>query len=199
MTYAIRIHVAGGPEVLQWEEVDVGDPGPGQIRIRHTAVGLNFVDTYQRSGLYAMPMPFIPGSEAAGTVTAVGSGVTDLKPGDRVAYPSLLGSYSEERLAPADRVVKIPDAIDDRTAAAMMLQGMTVKYLIRDIYRVGPDDTILIHAAAGGIGLILCQWGGIARGISDRHSLDRRGKRRWLGSTAATTRSSYRVRISSSV
>jgi len=121
-------------------------------------VGLNFIDVYHRTGLYPLPLPFVPGMEAAGTVDAVGTGVTDVKPGDRVAYASVIGAYAEARLIAADRVVKLPDTIEDRTAAAMMLQGMTARYLIRDIYKVGPGDTILIHAAAGGVGLIVCQW-----------------------------------------
>jgi NADPH2:quinone reductase len=158
MTHAIRIHKTGGPEVLQWEEVELGEPGPGAIRLRHTAVGLNFIDVYHRTGLYPVPLPFIPGMEGAGTVESVGPGVTDLKPGDRVAYAGALGGYTEARLIPADRVVKLPAGIADETAAAMMLQGMTVQYLIRRVYPVKAGDTILIHAAAGGVGLILCQW-----------------------------------------
>ena len=158
MTHAIRIHQTGGPEVLQWEEVEVGAPGPGQVRLKHTAVGLNFIDVYQRTGLYPLPLPFVPGMEAAGTVDVVGAGVTNLIPGDRVAYAMAIGAYAEARLIPADKVVKLPDTIDDRTAAAMMLQGMTARYLIRDIYKVKRGDTILIHAAAGGVGLIVCQW-----------------------------------------
>ena len=158
MTHAIRIHKPGGPEVLQWEEVDVGEPGPGAIRLRTAAVGLNFIDVYHRTGLYPVPLPFTPGMEGAGTVEAVGPGVTDLKPGDRVAYAGALGGYAEARLIPADRVVKLPAGIADETAAAMMLQGMTVQYLIRRVYPVKAGDTILIHAAAGGVGLILCQW-----------------------------------------
>lgn len=158
MTHAIRIHQTGGPEALQWDEVEVAAPGPGQVRLKQTAVGLNFIDVYHRTGLYPLALPFVPGVEAAGTVDAVGDGVADLKPGDRVAYAMVVGAYAETRLIAADRVVKLPDAIDDRTAAAMMLQGMTARYLIRDIYKVGPGDTILIHAAAGGVGLIVCQW-----------------------------------------
>jgi NADPH2:quinone reductase len=158
MTHAIRVHKTGGPEVLQWDEVEVGAPGPGQIRIKHTAVGLNFIDVYHRTGLYPMPLPFTPGMEGAGIVEAVGSGVTDLKPGDRVAYAGPIGGYAEARLIQADRVVKLPSTIADQTAAAMMLQGMTVRYLIRKVYAVKAGDTILIHAAAGGVGLILCQW-----------------------------------------
>jgi NADPH:quinone reductase len=159
MTHAIRFHKPGGPEVLLWEEVSVGKPGPGEARIRHTAVGLNFVDIYNRSGLYPAPLPSGLGSEGAGVVEEVGSGVSDLKPGDRVAYGSSpLGAYSEARLIPADRLLKLPDSIDDKTAAAMMLKGLTVQYLIRQTYRVKSGDTILLHAAAGGVGLILSQW-----------------------------------------
>lgn len=158
MSHTIRIHQNGGPDVLQWEAIEVGAPGPGQVRLKHTAVGLNFIDVYHRTGLYPLPLPFVPGMEGAGTVDAVGSGVTHLKPGDRVAYASVIGAYAEERLIDADRLVKLPDSIDDRTGAAMMLQGMTARYLIRDIYKVEPGDTILIHAAAGGVGLIVCQW-----------------------------------------
>ncbi|MGA9666454.1 MAG: quinone oxidoreductase [Gallionella sp.] len=158
MPSAIRVHQTGGPEVLQWEAIEVGAPGPGQVRLKQTAVGLNYIDVYHRTGLYPLPLPFIPGSEGAGVVESVGAGVTDLKPGDRVAYGSALGGYAESRLVAADRLVRLPDYIDDRTAAAMMLQGMTARYLIRDIYKVGPGDTILIHAAAGGVGLIVCQW-----------------------------------------
>ncbi len=158
MPHAIRIKQTGGPDVMQWEETDVGEPGPGQVRLRQTAVGLNFIDVYHRTGLYPLPMPFVPGMEAAGIVDLVGIGVTNIQPGDRVAYASVIGAYAEARLIAADRVVKLPDTIDDRTAAAMMLQGMTARYLIRDIYKVGPGDTILIHAAAGGVGLIVCQW-----------------------------------------
>ena len=157
-THGIRLHQHGGPEVLQWEEYDLPPVGPGQALLRHTAVGLNFIDVYQRTGLYAQTMPFIPGSEAAGVVEQVGEGVTAVAVGDRVAYAGSPGAYAERRLIAADRLVKLPDAIDDKTAAAMMLQGMTVQYLIRRTYRVQPGDTILIHAAAGGIGLILCQW-----------------------------------------
>ncbi|MEA2756119.1 MAG: NADPH:quinone reductase [Aliidongia sp.] len=158
MTHAIRVHKPGGPEVLQWEEISLGNPGQGEIRLRHTAVGLNFIDVYHRTGLYPTPLPFIPGMEGAGTVEAVGEGVTDLRPGDRVAYAGVIGGYAEARLIAADRVVKLPETIGDEVAAAMMLQGMTVQYLIRKVYPVKAGDTILIHAAAGGVGLILCQW-----------------------------------------
>jgi NADPH2:quinone reductase len=160
MVHAIRFHKTGGPEVLAWEEVNVGKPGPGEARIRHTAVGLNFVDIYNRSGLYPpASLPSGLGSEGAGVVEEVGSGVTDLKPGDRVAYGSSpLGAYSEMRLIPAASLLKLPDGVDDKTAAAMMLKGLTAQYLIRQTYRVKAGDTILLHAAAGGVGLILSQW-----------------------------------------
>ncbi len=143
---------------MQWEEIEVGEPGPGEIRLKQIAVGLNFVDVYHRTGAYPLPLPFVPGMDAAGMVESVGKGVTRIKPGDRVAYPMAMGAYAETRLIAADRVVKLPDAITDQTAAAMMLRGMTARYLIRDIYKVGPGDMILIHAAAGGVGLIVCQW-----------------------------------------
>ncbi len=160
MVKAIRIHETGGPEVLRWEDVEVGAPGPGEILIRHTAVGLNYIDTYHRSGLYPVPdLPATIGMEAAGVVEEVGEGVSDVRPGDRVAYASPpLGAYAEKRLMPADRVVVLPGDIDDRRAAAMMLQGMTVQYLIRRTHRVQPGETVLFHAAAGGVGLIACQW-----------------------------------------
>jgi len=159
MTHAIRFHTTGGPEALVWEEVDVGSPGAGEVRIRHTAVGLNFIDIYYRSGLYATTLPSGLGSEAAGVVEEVGAGVSDLKVGDRVAYgASPLGAYCEARLIRADQLLKLPDTIDDRTAAAMMLKGLTAQYLIRQTYRVKAGDTILLHAAAGGVGTILSQW-----------------------------------------
>ena len=157
--HAIRFHRHGGPEVLSWEEIALDDPGPGEVRIRHTAVGVNFVDTYHRTGLYPTPLPSGLGGEGAGVVEAVGTGVTDLMPGDRVAYGTApLGSYAEARLIPADRLIKLPPSIDDRTAAAMMLKGLTVQYLIRQTFRVQKGDTLLLHAAAGGIGSILSQW-----------------------------------------
>ncbi len=157
-THGIRLHRHGGPEVLTWEAFDVPPPGPGQALLRQTAIGLNFIDIYQRTGLYPQTMPFIPGSEGAGVVEAVGEGVSVVAPGDRVAYAGAVGAYAERRLIAADRLIKLPPGIDDQTAAAMMLQGMTVQYLIRTTYRVAAGDVILIHAAAGGIGLILCQW-----------------------------------------
>jgi len=159
MVKAIRIHEHGGPDKLKWEEVEVGAPGSGQLRIKHHAIGLNYIDTYQRSGLYKLPsLPATLGMEGAGEVTAVGEGVTGFKVGDRVAYANPMGSYSEERIAPAERMVKLPDQIPYETAAAMMLQGMTVRYLLRQTYKVGPGTTLLFHAAAGGVGLIACQW-----------------------------------------
>jgi NADPH2:quinone reductase len=158
MPHAIRVHEHGGPEKLRWEEVQVGAPGEGQVLVRNTAVGLNFVDTYQRSGLYPMTLPFTPGSEGAGVVEAVGPKVKDLKVGDRVAYSGPVGAYAEVLLRPAARLVKIPAGIDERTAAAMMLKGLTAQYLLRRTYRVKKGDTILMHAAAGGVGQILCQW-----------------------------------------
>lgn len=160
MVQAIRVHETGGPDVMRWEQVDVGEPGPGEVRIRHTAIGLNFIDTYFRSGLYPSPagLPFSPGNEGAGIVQSVGDGVAHLNPGDRVAYAGPLGAYAQERVVPADNLVVIPDGIDDKTAAAMMLKGMTAQYLLRQTFAVGPDTTLLFHAAAGGVGLIAGQW-----------------------------------------
>jgi NADPH2:quinone reductase len=160
MTHAIRFHQTGGPEVLVWEDVEVGKPGPGEARIRHTAVGLNFIDIYLRSGLYPAQLPSGLGGEGAGVVLEVGPGVADLKPGDRVAYGNAPpGAYAEERIIPSGVLIKLPDGIDDKTAAAMMLKGLTAQYLLRQTYRVKEGDTILVQAAAGGVGLILCQWG----------------------------------------
>ncbi len=159
MAHAIRIHACGGPEVLQWEEVAVGDPGAGEVRLRQRAVGLNYIDTYHRSGLYKLAsLPAVIGMEGAGVVEAVGAGVRDLKVGDRVAYAGVLGGYADERLIAADRLVKLPDGIDDASAAAMMLQGMTVRYLLRETYPCTSETVLLFHAAAGGVGLIACQW-----------------------------------------
>ena len=159
MTKAVRIHKPGPPSVMKWEDVEVGKPKKGEVRLRHTAVGLNFIDVYHRFGLYTLPLPLTLGMEAAGVVEAIGRGETGLKVGDRVAYASgPLGSYSEQRLMPAARVIKLPRAISDMEGAAMMLQGLTAWYLLREVYRVKPGDTILIHAAAGGVGLIVCQW-----------------------------------------
>jgi NADPH2:quinone reductase len=158
MVHAIRIHQQGGPEAMKWESVEVAAPGPGQVRLKQHAVGVNFVDVYQRSGLYKMPTPFVAGSEGAGEIVAVGPGVTDFKVGDRGAYAGAMGGYAEESVMPADRLVKLPDSIDYKTGAAMMLQGMTVRYLLRETYKVSKGTTMLLHAAAGGIGLIACQW-----------------------------------------
>lgn len=157
--HAIRLHDYGGPEVLRYEEVAVPPPGPGEVRIANRAVGLNFIDVYQRSGVYkAASLPLVLGGEGAGVVESVGEGVAGLAPGDRVAYVLGDGAYAQVRLAPAARLVKIPESIDDKTAAAMMLKGMTVQYLLRRTYPVGPGTTILFHAAAGGVGLIFGQW-----------------------------------------
>ena len=159
MSSAIRIHEVGGPEVLKWEAVTVGDPGPGEVRLRHGAVGLNYIDVYFRTGAYGADLPFTPGLEASGVVEAVGDGVSDLAVGERVAYAAPpAGAYAEERLMPADRVVKVPEGVSDDLAAAMMLKGMTAHYLLRRTFRVKAGDTILFHAAAGGVGLIACQW-----------------------------------------
>ena len=159
MTKAICIHKAGGPDVLVWEDVEVGTPGSDQVLISHNAVGLNYIDVYQRSGAYPvgeMPRPL--GMEGAGVIESVGSGITEFAVGDRVAYAMELGSYSEKRVMGTDKLVKLPDAVDDQTAAAMMLQGMTARYLLKCSYPVQPGDTILVMAAAGGVGLILSQW-----------------------------------------
>jgi len=159
MTKAVRFHRTGGPEVLQVDDVQVGEPGDGQARVKHTAIGLNFIDTYHRSGLYPLPLPSGSGLEAAGVVEAVGQGVTHVKPGDRVGYAGgPPGAYSEARLVPADRLVKVPSGISDKEVAAMMLKGLTVQYLIRRVYHVEKGETVLLHAAAGGVGLIACQW-----------------------------------------
>ncbi|MEO6581829.1 MAG: quinone oxidoreductase [Sphingomicrobium sp.] len=148
----------GGPDVLKWEQVEVGEPGPGQVRLRQHAAGLNFIDVYHRTGLYPQPLPFTPGVEGAGIVESVGSSVVDVKAGDRVAYAGPTGGYADTRLIAADRLVKVPASIGFEEAAAMMLQGMTARMLLRSVYPVAAGDTILVHAAAGGVGLILCQW-----------------------------------------
>jgi NADPH:quinone reductase len=158
MSHAIRVHQTGGPEVLQWEEVEIGQPGTGQVKLRQEAAGLNFIDVYHRTGLYPQQLPFTPGVEGAGVVEAVGPGVDDLKPGDRVAYAGPIGGYAEERLIDAGRLVKLPESISSEQAAGMMLQGMTAHMLLRSVHRVQAGETILIHAAAGGVGLIVCQW-----------------------------------------
>ena len=159
MPHAIRINAPGGPEVMHWEEVAVGEPGPGEARIRHTAIGVNYIDTYHRTGLYKVPMPTGLGAEGAGIVEAVGSNVDWVAAGDRVAYcGGPLGSYSETRVMPADRLVRLPAGISERSAATLMLKGLTVQYLFRQTYRLKAGETILFHAAAGGVGLIACQW-----------------------------------------
>jgi len=160
MTKAIVMHATGGPEVLQWEDFEPGDPGPGEVRLRQEAVGLNFIDVYHRTGLYPVgQLPAVPGMEGAGIVETVGAGVTEFKPGDRVAYAGLPpGAYAEARLIPAHRLVKLPAAISSRQAAALMLQGMTARYLLHGCFPVKAGDTLLIHAAAGGVGLLVCQW-----------------------------------------
>jgi len=159
MTEAIRMHSTGGPEVLRLEDVEVGEPGTGEARVRHTAIGLNFIDTYHRSGLYPLALPATPGMEAAGMVEAVGEGVTEVEPGDRVAYAGAPpGAYAEVRLIPAAKLVRLPDDVEDATAAAAMLKGLTAWYLLRKTFPVEAGETILVHAAAGGVGLLLCQW-----------------------------------------
>ena len=159
MTKAIRIHQTGGPEVLQWDEIEVGDPGAGEVRLKQTACGLNYIDVYVRSGLYPLgDLPAVIGMEGVGVVDALGDGVDSLAVGDRVAYPMVLGSYAEARLIAADKLVRLPDSIADETAAAMMLKGLTAHYLLFRTYPVKAGDSILVYAAAGGVGLILCQW-----------------------------------------
>jgi len=158
MPHAIVIHETGGPEVLKWEPVEVGEPGPGQVRLRQHAAGLNFIDVYHRTGFYPQSLPFTPGVEGAGVVESVGQNVDNVKAGDRVAYAGPIGGYAETRLIAADRLVKLPATIGFEEAAAMMLQGMTARMLLRSVYPVAAGDTILVHAAAGGVGLILCQW-----------------------------------------
>ena len=158
MSKAVCFNKFGGPEVLRWADVDVAAPGPGEVRIRHKAVGVNFVDVYQRSGMYQVPLPAVAGNEGAGVVEAVGAGVTSVQAGDRVAYAGRIGSYCEVRTIPADRLCLLPDAVSFEQAAAMMLKGLTVQYLIRKTYRVQRGDTVVFHAAAGGVGLIACQW-----------------------------------------
>jgi NADPH:quinone reductase len=158
-SHAIRIHEHGGPEMMKWETVEVGEPGSGEVRIKHTAIGLNYIDTYHRTGLYKIPLPTVLGREGAGVIDAVGAGVTEFKVGDRVAYAaSPIGSYSEIRVIPAAGVVKVPDNVTDQQAASIMLKGMTAQYLLRRTFKVGKGDTILFHAAAGGVGLIISQW-----------------------------------------
>lgn len=160
MVKAIRVHKVGGPEVLQWEDITLPAPGAGEMLVKNRAIGLNFIDTYFRTGLYPVAqMPFVPGNEAAGEVLSVGPGVTEFKAGDRVAYVAGLGSYAEERIVTVNTAVALPDAVSFEAAASMMLKGLTAEYLLHRTYKVKPGDTILVHAAAGGTGLILCQWG----------------------------------------
>ena len=160
MNHSVRIHEHGGPEQLVWEETPLPSPKPGEALVRHKAIGLNFIDVYFRTGLYKLPsLPATIGMEAAGVVEAIGEGVEDIAVGDRVAYATApVGAYAEARTIKADRLVKLPDAIGFEEAAAMMLQGMTAQYLLRTTYRVQPGQTILVHAAAGGVGLLMCQW-----------------------------------------
>ena len=159
MVKAIRFEKTGGPDVLEYKDIDLPAPGPGQARVRHTAIGVNFIDIYHRTGLYALPLPSGLGSEAAGAVEALGAGVTGLKIGDRVGYcGGAIGSYAEAANVPADKLVKLPDGISDEVAAAVMLKGMTSQYLLRRTFPVKPGDTIVFHSAAGGVGMIACQW-----------------------------------------
>jgi NADPH2:quinone reductase len=187
MTKAVRVHQVGGPEVLTYEDVEVGPPGNGEVRIRQHAVGLNFIDVYFRTGLYKAPgLPFIAGNEAAGEVLAVGPGVTNFHPGDRVAYYSNLGGYASERVIPADKLVKLPDHITYEQGAVLMLKGLTVWYLLHKTFKVEQGHRVLIHAAAGGIGLLACQWARGARCACHRHRrLEGQGRsraRQWLRS-----------------
>lgn len=160
MSNAIIVNETGGPDVMKYTSIGTPKPGPGEVLVRQTAIGVNFLDTYFRSGLYPSPtgLPFTPGAEAAGVVEMIGSGVTEVDPGDRVAYVIPTGAYTQERVVPVNRLVTIPDSIDDKTAAGMMLKGLTAQYLLRRTYDVKAGDTILIHAAAGGVGLLVCQW-----------------------------------------
>lgn len=160
MSKTIKVYETGGPEVLKWEDVEVGEPGPGQVKIRHTAIGLNFIDIYFRAGVYKpASYPFVPGYEGVGVVTAVGSGLTGRVIGDRVGYAKTIGSYSQERLIDADKLIPLPDNVGDELAAAMLLKGMTAQFLLRRCFKVEAGHTILVHAAAGGVGSLLCQWG----------------------------------------
>jgi NADPH2:quinone reductase len=185
MSKSIRVHQYGGAEVLRLEDVEVGKPGPGEVLLKHTAIGVNFIDVYFRTGLYKAPaLPFTPGSEGAGIVEAVGEGVSHVQIGDRVAYAVTLGAYAEHRVVAADRVVRIPDGISDETAAAMMLKGMTAEYLLRRTFAVKPGDTILYHAAAGGVGLLVGQWakhlGATVIGTASNADKIALAYRRWL-------------------
>lgn len=158
MPKGIRIHTLGGPEVLRWEDIEVSAPSPGELQVRHTAIGLNFIDIYHRTGIYPIPLPAIIGSEAVAIVESVGPDVSEFKPGDRITYAPLIGAYCEIRNLPAERAIPVPAGISDHEAAGMMLKGMTARSLVRRAYPVRKGDAILVHAAAGGVGLILCQW-----------------------------------------
>lgn len=158
MVRAVQIHAVGGPEVLKPTDIDVGLPGPGEVRLRHTAIGVNYIDVYYRAGLYSAPLPLIPGMEAAGVIEALGPDVESVKIGDRVSYAGALGSYTEARIIKADRLIRLPENISDDLAAAITLKGLTAQMLLRQVYNVEPGDTILIHAAAGGLGLLMTQW-----------------------------------------
>ncbi len=157
-TGTLRVHAPGDPEAMVWKEAPIGDPGPHEVLLRHTAIGVNFIDAYQRRGLYKIDLPFTPGSEGAGIVEAVGTAVTGFKAGDRVAYGDALGAYCERRLIDPDKLVRVPDGIDDRVAAAIMLKGLTAEYLLRRVFPIREGHIVLFHAAAGGVGLIACQW-----------------------------------------
>ena len=187
MPHAIRMHETGGPEVMRWEEVEVGQPGPGEVRVRNTALGLNFIDTYHRTGLYPMPLPTTLGMEGAGVVEAVGPKVKGFKVGDRVAYANPIGSYAEVCLRPVARLVKIPAGVDDKIAAAIMLKGMTAWYLCKRTFKVGKGQTILVHAAAGGVGPDLVAVGEVSRRDRDRH-------RRQRGESGAREKSRLQAR-----
>ncbi len=200
MVKAVRFHKTGGPEVLAYEDVDVGAPGQGEARVRHKVIGLNFIDTYHRSGLYPLPLPSGLGLEAAGVVEAVGAGVTHVKAGDRVAYAGgPPGAYSGMRLIPADKLVKVPSGVSDEQAAAMMLKGLTVQYLIRRVYRVEKGETVLFHAAAGGVGLIACQWlkalGATVIGTVGSHEKARIAKAHGCDHTIVYTREKFPERV----
>jgi NADPH2:quinone reductase len=199
MPYAIRIHETGGPEKMRWEEVRVEIPGPGQVLVRNTAIGLNFIDTYHRSGLYPVALPATLGMEGAGIVAAVGPKVSGFKAGERVAYAQPIGAYAEWVLRPADRLVKIPSGIDDKVAAAMMLKGLTAQYLLRRTYKVRAGDTILVHAAAGGVGQILCQWakhlGAVVIGTVGRDEKAKLAKKAGCRHVIVTAREKFPERV----
>ncbi len=199
MPKAIRFHQTGGPEVLRLEDVAVGDPGPGEARVRHAAIGVNFVDIYHRTGLYPLPLPSGIGVEGAGVVEAVGANVAHVRAGDRVAYTGPPGSYSEARLLPADRLVKLPPEIDDRTAAAIMLKGLTVQALIRRTHPVRAGETVLVHAAAGGVGLIMVQWlkalGATVIGTVGSDAKAERARRAGCDHTIVYTREDFAKRV----